>query len=60
MLLTWPGQADKNFQGRTKIFSTIAEIFIPGQKFLGGQFFLDSPHTVFPYSNMGRVNNLYS
>ena len=38
-LQTWPGQADKNFQGRTKIFSTVAENFYPRIKFSGGQFF---------------------
>ena len=27
MLLTWPDQVDKNFQGRTNIISTIAENF---------------------------------
>jgi len=38
---TWPGQADKSFQGRTKIFNTIAEKFYPRIKIFGGQFFLD-------------------
>ena len=30
---------DKNFQGRTKIFKTIAENFCPRIKFLGGTIF---------------------
>ena len=34
-----PGWADKNFQDRTKIFSTIVEKFYPRIKIFGGQFF---------------------
>jgi len=33
------GQADKNFQGRTKIFNAIAEIFYPRIKIFGGTIF---------------------
>ena len=38
-LQTWPGQADKNFQGRTKNFNTIAENFYPRIKIFGGTVF---------------------
>ena len=42
---TWPGQVDKNFQGRTKIFNIIAEKFCPRIKILGGTiFFLTEPY----------------
>ena len=41
---TWPGQMDKNFQGRTKIFNIIAESFCPRIKIFGGTiFFLTVP-----------------
>ena len=41
---TWFGQADKIFQGRTKIFNTIAEKFYPRIKIFGGTiFFLTGP-----------------
>ena len=39
---TWPGWADKNFQGGTNFFSTIVEKFYPRIKIFGGDnFFLD-------------------
>ena len=38
--MVWPG--GQKFQGRTKIFNTVAENFYPGIiKFSGGQGFLD-------------------
>ena len=41
---TLPDMADKNFQGRTKIFSTIVENFYPRIKIFGGTiFFLIGP-----------------
>ena len=40
---TWPGQADKNFQGRTKIFNIIAENFCPRIKIFGGTIFFLTP-----------------
>ena len=44
MLLTWPDQVDKNFQGRTKMFSTIAENFLSYDKnFWRDNFFLTVP-----------------
>ena len=44
MLQTWPGWADKNFQGGTKKFSTIVEKFYPRIKiFWGTIFFLTVP-----------------
>ena len=39
MLQTWPGWADKNFQGGTKIFSTIVEKFYPKIKIFRGAIF---------------------
>ena len=36
---TWPGQVDKNFQGRTKVFNIIAEKFCPRIKIFGGTIF---------------------
>ena len=38
---TWPGQADKKFQGRTKI---IAEKFCPKIKIFGGRIFFLTVH----------------
>ena len=41
---TWPDQADKNFQGRTKVFNIIAENFCSRIKIFGGTiFFLTGP-----------------
>ena len=40
MFQTWPGWADKNFQGGTNFFSTNAENFYPN-------FLLDSTHAIF-------------
>ena len=37
-----PGWADKNFQGGTNFLAQSLKNFILGQKFSGGQFFLDS------------------
>ena len=53
MLQTWPGQADKNFQGRTKIFSTVAENFYPRIKIFGGKFFLDRPLEFVKFGGFG-------
>ena len=42
--LDMPGWADKNFQGGTKIFSTIVQKFYPSMKIFGGTiFFLTVP-----------------
>ena len=46
MFLTWPDLVDKNFRGRTKMFSTIAENIYHRIKFSGGQFFLDIPSKI--------------
>ena len=39
MLSDISGQADKNFQGRTKIFNTVAEKFYPRIKIFEGTIF---------------------
>ena len=52
---TWPGWADKNFQGGTNFFSTIVEKFYPRIKiFRGIIFFLTVHRTTF--NNDAHVN----
>ena len=58
---TWPGQVDKHFQGRTKIFNIIAENFCPRIKSFGGDnFFLDSSEYPSNYSAGAVGRYVYS
>jgi len=40
-----PDMADKNFQGRTKIFNAITENFYPNKKIFRGTIFFLTSHT---------------
>ena len=50
---TWPGQVDKNSQGRTKIFNIIAENFCPRIKIFGGTIFFLTGHERVNFSTGG-------
>ena len=60
MFQTWPGWADKSFQGGTNFFSTVVEKFYPRIKVLGGKFFLDrtGPATAGPKFPEPTIKNI--